>query len=96
MSIASPNVVATVADVTEPEVRSTAQALESFIENIGAVVGPWLAGVIAVAYSLHVAILAICVSTWLVCAALFGVTAVLVPRDVARLREVMRQRAGQA
>jgi len=94
MSIASPNVVATVADVTEPEVRSTAQALESFIENIGAVVGPWLAGVIAIKYSLHVAILTICLSTWLVCAVLFAVTAVLVPRDVARLREEMRERAG--
>lgn len=93
MSIASPNVVATVADVTEPEVRSTAQALESFIENIGAVVGPWLAGVIAVKYSLHVAILTICLSTWLVCAILFAVTAVLVPKDVARLREAMRARA---
>jgi MFS family permease len=94
MSIASPNVVATVADVTEPEVRSTAQALESFIENIGAVVGPWLAGVIAVKYSLHVAILTICLSTWVVCAVLFAVTVVLVPRDVARLREEMRERAG--
>jgi MFS family permease len=96
MSIASPNVVAIVADVTEPEVRSTAQAVESFLENIGAVAGPWLAGVIAVKYSLHVAILTICLSTWLLCAILFGVTAMLLPKDVARLRSEMQERAGTA
>jgi MFS family permease len=93
MSVAAPNVVATIHDVAEPEVRGTAQAVESFAENFGAAVAPWLAGVIAVSYSLHVAILAICVSTWLLCALLFGVTALFLPRDVEQLRAVMRARA---
>jgi hypothetical protein len=65
----------------------------SFADNIGSAVAPWLAGLIAVAYSLHVAILVLCISTWLLCALLFGVTALLVPRDVERLRETMRARA---
>jgi MFS family permease len=95
MSVAAPNVVATVHDVTEPEVRSTAQAMQYFAENIGSAVAPWLAGVIAVSYSLHVAILVICVTTWIACALLFGATSILVPRDVARLREEMRARAAQ-
>jgi MFS family permease len=93
MSVAAPNVVATVQDVTEPEVRGTAQAMMSFADNFGSAVAPWLAGVIAVSYSLHVAILAICISTWLLCALLFGATALLVPRDVERLRETMQARA---
>lgn len=93
MSIAAPNVVATIHDVTEPEVRGTAQAMLNFAENIGSALAPWLAGVIAVQYSLHVAILAICVTTWLACALLFGVTALWVPRDVARLRQTMQARA---
>jgi MFS family permease len=93
MSVAAPNVIATVQDVTEPEVRGTAQAMMSFADNIGSAVAPWLAGLIAVAYSLHVAILVLCISTWLLCALLFGVTALLVPRDVERLRETMRARA---
>ena len=93
MSVASPNVVATIHDVTEPEVRGTAQAMLSFAENIGSAVAPWLAGVIAVQYSLHVAILAICMVTWLVCALLFGATAIAIPKDVQRLREVMTARA---
>jgi MFS family permease len=93
MSVATPNVVATVHDVTEPEIRGTAQALQYFAENIGSAIAPWLAGLIAVRSSLHVAILVICVSTWLACAGLFGATAVLIPRDVERLRQTMRERA---
>jgi MFS family permease len=93
MSVASPNVVATVQDVTEPEVRGTAQAIMSFADNIGSAVAPWLAGLIAVSHSLHVAILVICTSTWILCAILFGATAILVPRDVERLRETMQARA---
>jgi MFS family permease len=95
MSMASPNVLATVHDVTEPEVRGTAQALLSFSENFGSALAPWLAGLIAVSYSLHVAILAICVTTWLICALLFGVTALLIPPDVERLRQIMQARAVQ-
>jgi MFS family permease len=93
MSVASPNVVATVQDVTEPEVRGTAQAIMSFADNIGSALAPLLAGLIAVQYSLHVAILVICTSTWFVCAILFGVTAILIPRDVEQLRETMQARA---
>ena len=95
MSMASPNVVATVQDVAEPEIRGTAQAMISFAENLGSALAPWFAGLIAIRSSLHVAILAICLSTWLLCALLFGATALVVPRDVERLRDAMRARAGQ-
>jgi MFS family permease len=93
MSVAAPNVVATVQDVTEPEVRGTAQAIMSFAENIGSALAPLLAGLIAVSYSLHVAILVICTVAWILCAILFGVTAILVPRDIEGLRETMQARA---
>ena len=95
MSVAAPNVVATVHDVTEPEVRSTAHAILAFAENFGSAVAPWLAGVIAVRHSLQVAIVVICVSTWLACAGLFAATSVLVPGDIERLRRTMRARAEQ-
>lgn len=95
MSMASPNVIATIHDIVEPEVRSTAQALLAFAENFGSALAPWLAGVIAVHSSLHVAILSICLTTWLACALLFGATSVLVPGDVERLRQAMRLRAEQ-
>jgi MFS family permease len=93
MSVAAPNVVATLHDVSEPEVRGTAQAVLSFSENFGSAVAPWLAGLIAMSYSLHVAILAICVSTWLLCAVLFGATALHLPHDIEELRQTMQDRA---
>jgi len=93
MSIASANVQATIHDVAEPEVRSTAQAMLSFAENIGSAIAPFLAGLIAVRSSLGNAILLICVSTWLLCAALFLGVSRYIKQDGERLRGIMRERA---
>jgi MFS family permease len=90
---AAPNVVSTVHDVTLPEVRSTALAVQYFIESAGAALAPLLAGLIAVRSSLHNAILIICVSAWVVCGILFAFTAYLVPRDIGSLRQALRERA---
>ena len=68
-------------------------ASAQFADTAGSAFAPWLAGVIAVRHSLHVAILVICISPWLLCAVLFGVTAWFIPRDVARLRRTMEERA---
>jgi MFS transporter, Spinster family, sphingosine-1-phosphate transporter len=90
---ASANVVSTVYDITLPEVRSTALSVQYFIENGGAALAPLLAGIIAVNYSLHTAILAICVTTWIMGAVFLGATAYLVPGDIHTLRAQMRERA---
>ena len=90
---AAPNVISTVYDVTLPEVRSTALAVQYFIESAGAALAPLLAGLIAVRSSLHNAILLICVSTWVVCSIFFAFAAYLVPHDVEALRQAMRERA---
>jgi MFS family permease len=93
MSVASPNVIATVFDVTVPEVRSTAQALRKLLEDGGAAAAPFLAGLVAMQYSLQTAILVICLSTWLVCGLLFIALAYVVPQDIENLRLTMRARA---
>jgi MFS family permease len=90
---AAPNVISTVGDVTLPEVRSTALAVQSAIESAGAALAPWIAGLIAVASSLQNAILIICVSAWILCGISFSTVAFLVPRDIAVLRQQMRERA---
>ncbi|MEW6718090.1 MAG: MFS transporter [Chloroflexota bacterium] len=90
---ASPNVISTVYDITLPEVRSTALAIQYFIENGGAALAPLLAGIIAKGSSLHNAILIICVSAWMLGAILLGLTAYLVPEDIKTLRGQMRERA---
>jgi MFS family permease len=90
---ASPNVISTVYDITLPEVRSTALAIQYFIENAGAALAPLLAGIIASNSSLHNAILIICVSAWIIDAVFFAITASLVPVDIRTLRKQMQERA---
>lgn len=92
---AAPNVVSTVYDITLPEVRSTAMAVQYFIESAGAALAPLLAGLIAVNSSLKSAILIICTSTWVLCAIFFVFTAYLIPQDIQTLRSQLRQRAEQ-
>jgi MFS family permease len=93
MPLPTANVIATVFDVTLPEVRSTASAVESFIESIGAALSPLLVGIIADQMSLKSAFLIICCSAWALCAVFFVVTAFLVPRDIETLHQQMQARA---
>jgi MFS family permease len=91
----SPNVVATVYDVTLPEVRSTAAAVQSFIEEGGTALSPLLVGIIADALSLKAAFLIICCAAWALCAIVYTFAAILIPKDIETLRGQMRQRAEQ-
>lgn len=93
MPFAASNVVASVHDVTLPEVRSTALAVQLFIENGGAAVAPLLAGMIAVRASLHTAILVICISAWLLGAIIIAAAARIVPQDINVLRGQLQARA---
>ena len=90
---ASPNVISTVYDITLPEVRSTALAVQYFMENGGAAIAPLLAGIVAKNASLHTAILMICVTAWIMGAIILAFTAYLVPKDIQTLRGQMRERA---
>jgi hypothetical protein len=92
---ASANVISTVYDITLPEVRSTALAIQYFIEDGGSALAPLLAGYIADQSSLQHAILLICVGAWIAGSCLLGLTAYLVPRDIATLRQQLRHRADQ-
>lgn len=90
---AAPNVVSTVQDITLPEVRSTALSVQFFVESSGAALAPLIAGLIAVNSSLKTAILAICVTAWLVCGVLFAAAAYVAPKDVRFVHEQLRERA---
>ncbi len=93
MPFPTSNVISTVYDVTLPEVRSTAIAVQSFIESTGAALSPFLVGLIADRSSLKDAFLLICLSAWLLCFVFFVFTVYFLPRDIARLRGQMRARA---
>ncbi len=95
MPMSSPNVTSTICDVTVPEVRSTTQAIEYFVENSGAALAPFLAGLIADATNLETAILTICVSAWLLCFVIYLGALFFIPGDIRSLRAQLRRRAEQ-
>jgi MFS family permease len=91
--LSSSNIIASVYDITLPEVRSTAYSVQSFIEQIGSAVAPTLAGLIAVNSSLEDAILKICISTWIICFFFLAGAAYVVPGDIHTLRQQLKARA---
>jgi MFS family permease len=93
MPFSSPNVVSTVFDITTPDIRSTAQSVEYFVENIGAVAAPVLAGAIAVAMGKEFAILWVCTITWVICFFIYLGALFFVDGDIKSLRDEMAARA---
>jgi hypothetical protein len=94
MPFSSPNVTSTVFDISLPEVRSSAQAVEYFVENSGAALAPTLAGAIAVAaQSKQVAIMSVCISAWVLCFFLYLGALFFVDGDIKSLRAQMQTRA---
>jgi MFS family permease len=93
MPLSSANVIATVYDVTVPEVRSTAQAVEYFIENIGAAFSPLIAGILADAFNLKISIMVVCLSAWLLCFVLYLGALFTIDHDTHVLRTQMADRA---
>lgn len=94
MPLSSPNVISTVYDVTLPEVRSTAQSVEYFIENFGAASAPLLAGLISTATgSLGLAILLICTLAWGLCFVLYLGALFFIDGDIHSLHNKLVARA---
>ncbi|HAV75823.1 MAG TPA: MFS transporter [Anaerolineae bacterium] len=94
MPLSSANVIATVYDVTVPEVRSTAQAMEYFIENSGAVAAPALTGwLILTSQDKTFSILVICVAAWILCFFFYLGALRFIDKDADDLRAQMAERA---
>jgi hypothetical protein len=72
-----------------PEVRNRL-AVPYFIENGGP---PSLRSWQASSRCIHLAILSICVTAWILGSIILGLTSILVPHDIATLRRQMRERA---
>lgn len=96
MPFASPNIVSTMYDVTVPEVRSTAQAIESFLESIGAATAPLLAGAIADFSTVGDAILWISTIAWSLCVVFLLGAIYFIPKDIDDLHKELETRAMEA
>ena len=96
MPFSSPNVISTIFDITLPEVRSSAQSVEYFVENSGAALAPVIAGAIAVAAgSKQFAIMTVCISAWVLCFFLYLGALFFVDRDVKSLHAQLAERAAR-
>lgn len=93
MPLSSPNVISTVYDVIVPEVRSTAQAVEYFIENSGAAFAPILAGILSDAFNMGTAILWISITAWGLCFLFYLGALRFIEGDIQSLRNEMAARA---
>jgi len=93
MPLPSPNVLATVYDVTVPEIRSTAQATENFIEFTGAAFAPAITGILAEAIGLADAIIILCLTAWILCFILYMGVLFFIDGDIKTLRAQMAARA---
>ena len=91
--MAGPNVSATVFDIAEPEVKTTARGILRIFENSGSALAPFMAGILADMYSLHYAIALICTVTWTLCGIFFTILSIVVKDDILRLRRKMAERA---
>ena len=90
---AGPQVSAMLGDVVEPELRSSAASFQAFFENVGSSSAPAIAGYLASIIGLGEAILWIGFWTWLLCFVFFALLALIIPKDAARLRSLMKERA---
>jgi len=93
MPFSSPNIVPTIFDVTLPEVRSTANAVQNFIEYIGSASAPLIAGIIADRFTVGTAILSISLVTWALCFILILVAIIMIPKDIASMHTQLEARA---
>jgi MFS family permease len=93
LATVSPNLVATIHDITLPEVRSTAQAFRQLFIDGGAAAAPFVAGLIAVKTSLHRAILSTSIISWVVGTILVLLITRHVSHDIAKMRKQLQDRA---
>ena len=93
MPFASPNIISTMYDVTLPEVRSSAQSVESLIETGGAWTAPILAGVLADATSVGFSIKLICTAAWGLCVIFMIAAIFFIPKDIEALHKELEARA---
>ena len=93
MPFAASNMIATIYDITLPEVRSTSNAIFNFFEQIGSASAPAIAGLIAVRLSLGTAILYISVIAWSICLAMVLASMLFARKDLQKLRDQLAERA---
>jgi MFS family permease len=93
INYAHPNVVTSIQDITEPEVRSTAHAVLGIAEQSGSALAPLLVGIIAVGHTLQFGLVMVCGLGFAISSTLLLVSSAVVKKDILRFRAQMAARA---
>jgi MFS family permease len=93
-SFAAPNVGATISDVSLPEVRSTALAIQGLVETTGAALSPFLAGLVAARASLGTAFLVVVAGAAMCWTPFYLIALASISSDLDYTRSQLRARSG--
>ncbi len=93
MSFTWPNIVASVMDITLPELRATANALVLLFQAVGTFIVPVLVFFLQARIGLGPAILWTTIGPWMLCLAILIALLFLLPGEIERLRRHMAYRS---
>jgi MFS family permease len=92
-SFAAPNIGATISDVSLPEVRSTALAMQGLVEATGAALAPFLAGLVADRASLGTAFIVVVAGAAMCWTPFYLIALASISRDLEQTRSQLRARS---
>lgn len=91
--MSGPAVTASLQDIALPEVRSTVQSVQLFVENGGSAFAPLITGYLAVVMGLEWGMVLIITITWMICAIVLIATSLTLPKDIMWKRVELAERA---
>jgi MFS family permease len=91
--MAGPAVTASIQDIALPEVRSTVQSVQVFVENAGSAFAPLITGYLADAMGLEWGMVVIITITWSICALVLTAASLTLPKDIMWKRSELAERA---
>ncbi len=91
--MAGPAVTASLQDICLPEVRSTLQSVQVFVENVGSAFAPLITGYLAVVMGLEWGMVVIITITWAICAIVLTAASLTLPKDIEWKRAELAERA---
>lgn len=91
--MAGPAVNASIQDIALPEVRSTTQSVQVFVENVGSAFAPLITGYLADIVGLEWGIVTIITITWSICAIVLTAASLTLPKDIGWKRAKLTERS---
>jgi fucose permease len=92
-SFSWPNLIASILDITLPELRASAAGIFLFFQAMGAFVSPFIVAIINRMIGLIGSITWVCIAAWGICLILFFSLTRSIPNDIEQFRKHMAYRS---